>query len=51
MQYMAVARGLGSRFRLRESRIVSLVDIACTTGVREYVLRRLDKFVEIDKRR
>ena len=31
---MVVARGLGSRFRLRESRIVSLVDIACTTRVR-----------------
>jgi hypothetical protein len=45
MQYMAVARDLGSRFRLRESRIVSLVDIACTTRLKEYVLRHLYKFV------
>ena len=49
MQYMAVAKDLGSRFRLRESIIVSLVDIACTTRLKKYVLRHLNKIVEREK--
>ena len=49
MQYMAVARDLGSRFRFRESRIVFLVDIACATRLKKYVLRHLNKLVEREK--